>query len=184
MCSLDIHCEARPYASHLNLPSVAIGRQVGRPGLRALADVHSQLHLRAAALPSVPIDSSAFDSGRGQLIAEQLESAVRAQYQTKLRHGSVLIAITDRDMYSTRSPRWRFVFSARDDAGVGVISLARLGSTDAALLRSRVDKLLARHVELLHDHASFNNDPSSVLYENISSVADIDRMTITAATAI
>jgi uncharacterized RDD family membrane protein YckC len=146
------------------------------------ADVHSELHVRAAALPSVEIDPSAFDSQRAQLVAEQLESAVRSRYGQKLRNGSILIAVTDMDMYSNESPQWQFVFSARDDAGVGVISLARLGSTDPTVFRSRVDKLLARHVERLRDHAPFNNDPNSVLYANLLSVGDIDRTTIVAPT--
>ncbi len=138
-------------------------------------DVSWASQIRASLLEGLDLPEATFDAQRGQFNSEAIEAAIRARYANLVNHDNVIIGVTTEDMYTSADPRWQFVFSNRDNDHIAVVSLARMAQTYPAIVRARADAMVAREVGILH-HESLNNDPSSILFANVQSVDDIDRM--------
>ena len=80
-------------------------------------------------------------------------------------------------MYTSADPRWQFVFSSSGDDQVAVVSLARMAEAAPLVINIRADTMVAREIGVLHYHAPLDNNPNSILFANVQSADDIDRMT-------
>ena len=77
-------------------------------------------------LPSIPVPEWARDEARHQVVAEELIEAMRRAYpQQAATPDSILIGVTDEDMYIAELD-WEFAFNFRETHQTAVISTARL----------------------------------------------------------
>jgi uncharacterized RDD family membrane protein YckC/predicted Zn-dependent protease len=145
-------------------------------------DVSEATGVQASPLDGFDLPEATFDAQRGQFDAEVIEATLRRRYANLLNHDKVVIGVTTEDMYTSAEPGSEFVFS-RDDDHLAVVSLARMAQAHPLLVRLRADTMVAREVGVLHFHEPLNDDPSSILFANVQSVDDIDRMAAPAPTS-
>lgn len=138
-----------------------------------------KLGLNVQTLAAMQADSLAFDQARQQLVAEELVQMIRDRYRGQVRSGSV-IGVTSWDMY-IRSRPWQFGFSWRE-APYAVVSYARmdparLGEPESRdrLLR-RLRKMISKNVGVLMFRLGPSTDRTSVMYQDIMGVDDLDRI--------
>jgi predicted Zn-dependent protease len=134
----------------------------------------------------VQIDPAIVDPRRRQVVAERallwLESRFARQSPDR-----VVVGVLADDLYSA-DRSWRFAFSIRKRRpgapGLAVMSTARMTEEfyghrpDEALLADRFGKMLAKNVGVLLFGLPLNDDPNSVMYKNVLSLDDLDRMTL------
>jgi len=138
--------------------------------------------LQVTVAPSIAVPVTALDNARQQVIAERLLDAV-ASASPAAGSRDVSIALTEYDMMIADKPEWRFGFSLRNEAGaIAVISTARMDPAnyglprDDELLFRRVLKMVSKSVGILYYGLPVSADPTSVMYNNILSVDDLDQM--------
>jgi predicted Zn-dependent protease len=134
------------------------------------------------ALPLLPFEQRTYDSGRHQLIAEELVAQIKRGYPRQAQdQNAILIGITDGDMY-IRAMDWRFGFNYRSDDRFAVVSCARMNPinlgqpADDELLRSRVRKMLTKNIGILYFKKEASTNPKSVLYNKVLGLEDLDYM--------
>jgi predicted Zn-dependent protease len=161
---------------------VALGR-FESGDLDQLAAYHAgKLGIPVGTLPPVPLDARTLDEGREQLIAEELLELLWQHYPAARDRRVVVIGMTDFDMYSRDRPESPAFFSRRAAEGYGVVSAEHLhpGLVSRALgrdpLETRLRKLVMRNIGALYFGKPLVSDPDSVLYEDLSSVDDLDAM--------
>ena len=133
-------------------------------------------------LPPIKLDSTAYDSARGQAIAENmLQSMARAYPEYANNWAAVLIGITAEDMYPQAYQSWQFCFGWRgSDSHSAVISTARLGLhfpdeiPEEASLTQRLRKVATKDIGLLYFWMPASHDRKSVLYDGMTGVQDLD----------
>ncbi len=132
------------------------------------------------------LDRATLDEQRSQLVAERLIQAVRSRYPTLAKKpGTRVIAITPMDMYTdAMRDRWVFSFSLRSpDRHFAVVSYARMNPANFGerpndvLLRTRLQKMIARNIGVMYFGLPLSADPRSVLFRDILGVDDLDRIT-------
>ncbi len=160
--------------------------------------IHEATGLQAHVLPPIAMPSTAYDATRDQFGTFEITDAAFNTYADNgFVPGTLLIAVTPADIYLPTWPQWRFVFGQTGDypwgMTVGVISTYEMASffpgwsiklpfgieTESDprdTMRERAGKLLLKYVGLHYLHMAPSSDPHSVLYNNILSVRDIDRM--------
>lgn len=136
-------------------------------------------------LPSLSSPPAAFDSGRQQLIGDQMLGVLQQHYAPKLRDpNDVLIGVTADDMYTSSHPDWRYVFSTRAD-NAALVSTARMslpsGSSTgpggmSSIMTDRLHKMVGKQIGVLYYHLPTTSDPRSILYNNIMGPDDLDNM--------
>ena len=131
-------------------------------------------------LKSVPIDDSARDPGRQQIVAEKLMASLRAgtgKYDRK----AILIGFTSEDLYPA-SQNWQFCFGWRDaSTRTAVVSTARLNlrrdsapfAADISVARLR--KVVTKDIGMLYYGLPQNGNPKSVMYEFMVGIDDLDQ---------
>lgn len=139
------------------------------------ADVSQGTDVRVSVLKGFDLPE-AVNAQRQQVDAVALDAALRDHYANLVSHGKVIIGVTTEDMYTSADPRWQFVFSLAGDYQVAVVSLARMAQADPLVVEARADTMVAREIGVLHYRAPLVNDPKSILFANVRSVDDIDRM--------
>jgi predicted Zn-dependent protease len=161
---------------------VALGR-FESGDLDELAAYHAgKLRIPVGTLPRVPLDARTLDEEREQLIAEELLELLWQHYPVAPGRRVVVIGMTDFDMYSRERPESPSFFSRRAAEGYGVVSAAHLhpGLISKALGRDSLDtrlrKLVMRNIGVLYFREPLVSDPESVLFQDLSSVDDIDAM--------
>lgn len=156
---------------------------VGTPAnlsLKDLADYCQQkLGVSLTLLPSLPLDESVIDVHRDQAVTEEILATMKRKLKAlKGDPETVIIALTDRDMYAQD---WSYAFNYWQD-NLAVISTARLDpkfygySPNPRLRDTRLHKLLARDIGMLYFRLPESGDPTSVLYYNYSGINDVDNM--------
>jgi uncharacterized RDD family membrane protein YckC/predicted Zn-dependent protease len=143
-------------------------------------DVSQATDVKASVLDGFDLPE-AFDAQRGQFDSEVIEAVLRARYANQLNHDNVVIGVTTEDMYTSADRRWEFALSSRDDDHVAVVSLSRMAQGHPMLIRLRADTMVAREIGILHFHEPLNNEPNSILFANVQSVNDIDRISTDAS---
>jgi hypothetical protein len=115
----ELRPHRRPYLIALGTPGVVTPT--------ALQDYYDAwLGLKVETLPDARLDPQAFDSGRGQYVAEDLIASLRRALPELAADPCVtVIAITEADMYIRAYP-WRFAFNYRGGQGFAVVSSARM----------------------------------------------------------
>jgi|CXWL01.1.fsa_nt_gi Zn-dependent protease with chaperone function len=153
----------------------------------------SAWHLPVRRLPPLPLDDSLWDRTRNQLAAERVIAKMQREYAGPAADpGAILIGLTAQDMYREQSS-WRYAFSHRDGGRYAVVSSARMhpqslplhlphGSLFAWDLRDdelalcRLTKMVGKNIGVLYYRLPMNDDPTSLLYNNIGGPNDLDRI--------
>jgi predicted Zn-dependent protease len=165
--------QRRPY-----LVSLGPLRTLGLTSLRDYYD--AWLGLKVETLPDVPLDARALDLSRKQYVAEDLIVSLRqALPELAADPGATVIAVTDADMY-IRAYQWNFAFNYRDGQGFAVVSSARMVPWlyrlrgKEYLLHTRVRKMVSKNIGLLVYELPFSRDPTSLLYNQVLGLDDLD----------
>lgn len=146
-------------------------------------------------LPPLPLeDESLWDPSRKQLVAERVIERMKRQLaELAAQPDAIVIGVTAQDMYREQSS-WQYVFSHREGGRYAVVSSARmhprtlplhlphgplfsLDQRDEDLAQCRLTKMVGKNVGLLYYQLAVNNDPGSMLYNNIGGPDDLDRIT-------
>jgi predicted Zn-dependent protease len=133
-------------------------------------------------LPSIPVPEWARDEARHQIVAEELIEAMRRAYpQQAATPDSILIGVTDEDIYIAELD-WEFAFNFRETHQTAVISTARLNPVyygrlaAPAVLETRLRKLLSKNIGISFYGLNLSSDPGSVLYNEIWNMETLDAM--------
>jgi tetratricopeptide (TPR) repeat protein len=129
----------------------------------------------ALALPAI-------DKRRQQVIAEEVLELMKRSYpELAADPNAILIALTEQDMY-IRERNWQFAFSYWTDKRFAVVSSARMNpvnlgeAANSDLLEARMRKMVMKNIGMLYYLLPSNQDPTSVLYDDINGVEDLDNM--------
>ena len=150
------------------------------------AHFRQTLGLAIQELPAVSFDPVTVDTGRSQVVAEELVAAIRRRHPAVAQDAQArIIGVTGDDMFLRKmAGSWSFGFSLRsDDAHIAVVSYARMDpaalglSPDPDMLRSRLTKMVAKNIGVLYYGLPLSNDPRSVLYGKIGGTDELDVMT-------
>lgn len=140
--------------------------------------LHSKYALDVQVLPAMAAASSAWDSERKQYVAELLYEQLKLQHPDLAADPQAyLIGFTDGDMYSVRSSATSS-YTRRDGQRAAVISKdalqdsiwQRLASGHMATngeIQGWLRRILLRDVAVLYWHLPLNNDPTSLLQQDI-----------------
>jgi YD repeat-containing protein len=138
--------------------------------------------LEVKVLPWVPLNPSVEDPLRHQVVAEKLlELMRRSQPELSEDPNAFLIGVSEMDMYIAAYD-WEYAFNRRQEGRFAVVSTARMGSvsipeaSNPETLQVQLRKMLTKNIGLLYYQLPLSADPTSVLYGNIDSSSDIDRM--------
>jgi predicted Zn-dependent protease len=155
------------------------------PGLVAhlIAYYRDEYGLSVEVLTPSPIPSEIHDSARGQIdggrLAQHMGELFPDDYSDP---DAVLIGLTPVDLYLNTTD-WRFIFwAASNEIHKGVVSTFRMNPETFGmrpnddLLYSRARKVVTRLIGTLYYGLSETKDPESLLYDNVLSVDDLDRM--------
>src|SRR6202007_1492388 len=149
----------------------------------ALLDYYrSKYDLSLHILPGIPVPEWARDRARQQLVADELIEAMREAYpQQAANPESVLIGLTDEDMYIADLD-WKFALNFRQTSHELVISTARLnpvfyGEGPAPpLLETRLRKLVTKNIGLSYFGLELTSNRGSVLYDDVENMETLDAM--------
>jgi predicted Zn-dependent protease len=142
-----------------------------------------QYALQVQVLDEESIPLEVIDPERDQVgavaLIEHMETLFPKEYSDP---DAIIIGLTPVDMY-TEAQDWRFAFwTSNIRINKSVVSSARMNpesfglEADDDLLYTRVRKVVTRIIGTLYFDLPESNDPRSVLYNNVLSLADLDRM--------
>lgn len=145
-----------------------------------VAYYRSKFNLAVETLPRVPLNASARDAGRGQLIAEATVALMKKAHPALAADPeAILIGLTGEDMYIARYD-WNFTFSWRQEKKYAVVSAARmnLGSSffSEERIKNRLKKMVTKNIGILYYRLPMSDDPASVLYKDVGGISELDRM--------
>lgn len=144
-------------------------------------------------LPAVALQINDFHLLRGQYTAEKLIASLKQAYPEYARDpNAVLIGILAQDMF-IYGKTWKFAFSYREEGHLCVVSSFRMGlpsvkesQTDefeqdhrhflSPNKQSRLIKMISKNIGLLYFEYAANNNPHSVMYNNIMGIDELDVM--------
>ncbi len=148
--------------------------------LQDLADFYAARYdLTVDILPPAPIPANIEDPRRHQVAAEDLIGLLPTIYPEAADPNSVVIGVLPTDMYIRGIPEWRWAFSNRAGGHLAVVSTSRMNATGpfgASLEAARLRKMVTRNIGVLYFGLPLSDDPQSVLYSEILSVPDLDRL--------
>jgi hypothetical protein len=148
--------------------------------LQDLADFYAvRYDLDVGILPPAPIPSSLEDPARTQVAAEDVIGLLPSIYPEAADPSNVVIGVLPTDMYVRGIPEWGWAFGNRADGHLAVVSTARMHATGlfgASIAASRLRKMVTRDIGVLYFGLPLSDDPHSVLYREILSVPDLDRL--------
>ena len=152
--------------------------------LDSMVDFYRQRYgLEIPVLKGVPIDDSARDSARQQVIAEKLLASLKSANPNLANdHKAILIGFTSEDIYPS-SQNWQFCFGWRDaNSHTAVVSTARLNlrresapfAADMSVARLR--KVVTKDIGMLYFGLPQNANPKSVMYQFVVGIDDLDQV--------
>jgi YD repeat-containing protein len=159
---------------------------LGKPQSLISADLLSyyrqKYNLELSILAPVPLPTWTKDEVRHQFIAEELVEAMKRAYpQFANDPDAMLIGVTDEDMYISEMD-WSYAFSWRQEERFAVVSTARMDPVffkqpaDPRVVERRARKMITKDIGLLYYRLQPSYDFSSVLYNSIDDVEDLDYM--------
>ena len=132
-------------------------------------------------LPPIGLEPMVVDERRRQLIAEELIELMKRRYPEHARSPqSILIGITEGDMYIRQFINWEFALAFRESERFAVVSSARMDPVnfgylpDDELLQTRLRKMITRNIGILYYKLPQKSDRRSVMYGPILGVDDLD----------
>lgn len=135
--------------------------------------------LEVQVLAPIPIEDRARDNARRQLIAEEIVASMQRKLPRLAKDpNAVLIGVTGEDMYF-RERKWNFTYTYWDGDRGGAVSSARFRSVrygEDPHLNQRVRKMISRVIGMLVFELPRNDDPSSVLAEELHGSFSADLM--------
>jgi predicted Zn-dependent protease len=141
--------------------------------IRLEAFFEGKYGVRVGVLASVDIPADAYDGG--QLVAALVSDPIQAARVDD----RPVIALTEEDLVIQK--RTVAVFSARSSSrSLAVVSVARMDPVNLGLQRNdellfmRMAKIVAKDIGVLHLGLPLSNDPRSVMYDPINSLAALD----------
>jgi YD repeat-containing protein len=169
----DLQGEGRLFLLPLGTPTQPYGAQQIAAWLRAM------YKLDVTVLPSLALDRATWDGQRHQYVAELVgEQMERAHPEVIAEPHAVMIGITDQSMYWAQG-KADVSYSARMDERAAVVST--YGFEDHGLLPewaykrqpdpelpAKLRRFVLKNVAMLHWHLPLNNDPSSLLHDELS----------------
>jgi predicted Zn-dependent protease len=123
----------------------------------------------------ISMPAPAFDPSRRQYVAEELIAAVNATHPTARSQGMIVIGVTTADLY-IRGIDWDWAFALRQEGASAVISVARMPSTKQVNRWKLFGTMMTREVGFLCFGLPASDDPYDVLYREVLSVGDLERM--------
>ena len=137
--------------------------------------------LHVEVLERLSLDSSTVDEQRQQLVAEQLIRVMKQGYPRLAEDpASILIGLTEHDMYIRGKTTWRFAFSYREDGRFAVVSSARMAigltAGQASVFHSRFRKMVSKNIGVLYYHLPQSLHPHSVMYKYVGGIQELDIM--------
>jgi len=126
----------------------------------------------------IPLDPAAIDPGTGQYVAESVVQRIGASHP-EWQNRVLVIGLMVDDMRIESVPNWRFAFAYRVGSGVAVVSAARMSrylDVGESARWNRLAKMVTRQIAFLYWGLKPTVDASDLLYDNILSVDDIDRL--------
>ena len=129
-------------------------------------------------LARLPLDASAVNSERQQLVAEEVVALMkRAHPELVADPRALMIGLTNDDMYIRRYD-WLFTYSWRQESRYAVVSEARmtLARASEGLSESRLRKMVTKNIGVLYFRLAQSDDPRSVLYKGVEGLRELDRM--------
>lgn len=123
----------------------------------------------------IAMPAAAFDPSRQQYVAEDLIAALNANHPSARAQGVIVIGVTTADLY-IRGIDWNWAFALREEGAIAVISVARMPNTRRVSRWRLFGTMVTRQVGFLCFGLSTSDNPYDVLYRNILSVDDLDRM--------
>lgn len=162
---------------------VPIGKVTSVDFQQLIASYEKMLGLKVVLLAPIEIEDRTRDAERRQLIAEELIDLMQRRLpQLANDSEAILLGITDEDIY-IRGYDWPFALNLRRGQRFAVISSYRLkpteeeGPASLALSQVRVRKIASKNLGILLYGLPLSDDPTSLLYREVWSGADVDRMT-------
>jgi len=160
---------------------IAIGDFPGEQVQQLVQHYREKFNLDIQTLTAIPIDSSAIDPKRQQLVAERLITSVRAAFPKLANDPTViLIGFTSTDMYPL-SMNWSFALGWRvASTRTAVVSTARMDLhypgelSGSAFPETRLQKIVTKDIGILYYGLPQSNDPRSVLYGQILGIQELD----------
>ncbi len=160
---------------------VPIGAPAG-PALTAwVRDIRKRFALDASITEPVEIPEAAFDERRQQYAAEDLVEAIDRRLRRPNDASSILVGITNRDIF-TRSRDWNWAFGLYRDK-TAVVSIARMSPSDGRwtpqaerLARERLTKHVARVLGTLYCGFERTGPRRSVMRRQVLGVDDLDEI--------
>ncbi len=138
--------------------------------------------VEAVPMAPIPLVLSTIDRRRQQVIAEEAIALMTRQYPKLAEDpNAIVIGLTTDDIYA-REKSWQFAFCYRMQGRFAVVSSARLDPVNlgepanAELLERRLRKMVLKNIGILYYWLPTNYNPNSVLYDEVNSVEDIDKM--------
>jgi predicted Zn-dependent protease len=124
---------------------------------------------------AISMPAPAFDPNRQQYVAEDLIAGVNAAHPTARGEGVILIGVTTADVY-IRSIDWDWAFALREEGATAVISVARMPNTRQVSRWRLFGTMVTREVGFLCFGLPPSDNPYDVLYRDILSVGDLERL--------
>jgi predicted Zn-dependent protease len=124
---------------------------------------------------AISMPAPAFDPSRQQYVAEDLIAAVNAAHPTARAQSVILIGVTTADLY-IRGIDWNWAFALREDGATPVVSVARMPNSRQISRWRLFGTMVTRQVGFLCFGLPPSDNPYDVLYRDILSVGDLDRL--------
>jgi predicted Zn-dependent protease len=123
----------------------------------------------------IALPATAFDASRRQYIAQDLIAAIRQAYPPAGDPSTIVIGVTTADLY-IRDVDWDWAFALRQEGTSAVISVARMPNTKQVNRWKLFAKMMTRDVGFLCFGLPPSDNPYDVLYREILSVSDLERL--------
>jgi predicted Zn-dependent protease len=123
----------------------------------------------------VALPATAYDASRSQYVAQDLIAAILQTHPAAGDPGTIVIGVTTADLY-IRGVDWNWAFALRQEGTSAVISVARMPNTKQFNRWKLFGKMMTREVGFLCFGLPPLDNPYDVLYRDILSVGDLDRL--------
>lgn len=142
--------------------------------------LRDEFGLRVRVHDSIGIPKEAFHAERKQHDADRINELLSKQFINKdtNKKGTLVLALTNSDLYMKSSSDWNFVYGARRYAknrrdGVGVVSSFQMRGPNAS---NRIRTMASKYIALISCNMAPSPNSKQVTYSMIRSSRDLDNM--------
>ncbi len=183
LTSLPAFSERVPKPIRSELYVVAIGPDAAHDADDLTTSLNAKLGVRAKTLPAKGLNQACFNESRGQFDSHCLLIRIYGSFHDLVDDdNAVLIAVIHSDIYDP-SISWAFTFSVSMKKAIALVSTARMSQSsqhyptpDKTVASARLRKMALKSIGIYRYGLKPNNDPEGVMFDNILSLDDLDRM--------